>query len=283
MLAARIATAFIGIPVVLVAAWLGGIPFWILSTVAAGLAGREAAVLVGLSPRSTPAWLAVAGAAGLVLGAAIGPTALVGTLAIVLAVTLLGMLQTGPSGQPDPVKWSLGLTASLYAGLPFAVLVLMRGWAGPGFRVELLDIAVSLQSGAAWVLAVVTTTWAVDTMAYAVGRSFGRRPFSPRLSPHKTWEGTAAGLVAGTIVFLAWAQALDLWWLSALLIGATASAGAIAGDLAESAMKRAASAKDAGRLLPGHGGLLDRIDSLAISTIVVFLSGALASAGGPPR
>jgi phosphatidate cytidylyltransferase len=283
VLAARIATAVIGVPLVLMAVWLGGVPFAVLGAITAGLAAREAFALVGLSSRSLPAALTMAGAVGLVVGSAIGPTALIGALALVLAAILFGMLQPGQTGHPQLGKWSLGFTACLYAGLPVALLVLMRGWPGPGFRIEFLNLAASMQSGAAWVFAPITTTWAVDTIAYAVGRSLGRRPFSPRLSPRKTWEGTAAGFVAGSLVFVAWAPALHLWWLLALIIGAVASCGAIAGDLVESAIKRAARAKDAGQLLPGHGGLLDRLDSLAISTIVVFLSGVLAAAGGPPR
>jgi phosphatidate cytidylyltransferase len=227
--------------------------------------------------------LAVVGAVVIVASSAIGPSPLVCAFALVLAVILLGALQASQDGRADPVRWSLGLTAVLYGGLPLALLVLMRGWAGPGFRIELPGPALSLPTGASWVLAAITTTWAVDTSAYVVGKLFGRRLFIPRLSPRKTWEGTSAGFVAGSLVFLAWAAALNLWWSTALLIGAVASVGAIAGDLAESALKRAAGAKDAGRVLPGHGGILDRIDSLAISTIVVFLSGVLAGAEGTPR
>jgi phosphatidate cytidylyltransferase len=283
VLVARLATTIVGVPLVLAAVWLGGLPFWILGALAAFLAAREAAGLLGLPLRSYPASLAIAGAMGLVAGAAGGPTGLVAVLAVVFATLFLGILQPPRAEPTASTAWSRGLAACLYAGLPLALLVLMRGWAGAERRLELLGVPIPLPPGVAWVLATLTTTWAVDTVAYAIGRAFGRRPFSPRLSARKTWEGTVAGFAAGCAVFLAWTPLLDLWWPPALLVGAVASGGAIAGDLAESALKRAASAKDAGHLLPGHGGLLDRIDSLAISTIVVFLSGVLAMTGGSPR
>ena len=118
-------------------------------------------------------------------------------------------------------------------------------------------------------------TWLTDTSAYAIGRLVGRRQFSPRLSPQKTWEGTIGGVVAGTLLGGVWAQPLG-WSLAAgLALGLVASWAAVLGDLAESALKRRASLKDSGTFLPGHGGLLDRIDSLAFTTAVVFLVGTL--------
>lgn len=111
--------------------------------------------------------------------------------------------------------------------------------------------------------------WAADVAAYAVGSSVGRRPIAPRISPRKTWEGTIAGFIAATLVVILWNRpflAFPSWaYLVAVLIGPVA----FAGDLLESWLKRRAGVKDSGTLLPGHGGILDRIDSLVASAILV--------------
>ncbi|HEX9436352.1 MAG TPA: phosphatidate cytidylyltransferase [Candidatus Limnocylindria bacterium] len=111
--------------------------------------------------------------------------------------------------------------------------------------------------------------WAADVAAYAVGSSFGRRKIVPRISPGKTWEGTIAGFVVAAAVVILWNRpflAFPAWAFSAaILIGPVA----FAGDLLESWAKRRAGVKDSGTLLPGHGGILDRIDSLVAAAPVV--------------
>jgi phosphatidate cytidylyltransferase len=113
-------------------------------------------------------------------------------------------------------------------------------------------------------------TWAGDTAAYFAGRAFGRHPLAPHLSPKKTWEGSIAGLVASIAVGVAFRR-----WLHApteILVG-MAIVGNIAGqvgDLLESAYKRSAGVKDSGSMLPGHGGVLDRIDALILAFPVVW-------------
>ncbi len=106
--------------------------------------------------------------------------------------------------------------------------------------------------------------WAGDASAYFVGRALGRTPLFPRVSPNKTVEGSVGGLVGSLLVGLAFAQwkwhEAD-WWRVIILAGFIAAAGQV-GDLAESALKRGSNVKDSGTLLPGHGGLLDRMDSL---------------------
>jgi len=116
--------------------------------------------------------------------------------------------------------------------------------------------------------------WADDTLAYLVGRAIGRKRLFPSISPHKTLEGSVAGLVGSLLV--AWGFA-RLFWRTAsvkeviLLAGLVALFGQV-GDLAESAMKRGANLKDSGSALPGHGGLLDRVDSLLFGAPVLWLS-----------
>jgi phosphatidate cytidylyltransferase len=141
------------------------------------------------------------------------------------------------------------MTAVLYVGVLGAHLILLRG----------------VEDGQAWLVVLLAATFATDTGAYAIGRLFGRRLLAPRISPAKTWEGGAGGFVAGTAAGIGAAFLLELelegvqfLWLALLPVAA------IAGDLLESALKRAMDVKDMSRLLPGHGGLLDRLDSILV-------------------
>ena len=119
-------------------------------------------------------------------------------------------------------------------------------------------------------LITILAVWAADVVAYAVGSAFGTRKIAPAISPGKTWEGTIAGfLAAAALVLLATAPSgIHVWaGLAALLIGPVA----FGGDLLESWLKRRAGVKDSGTLLPGHGGVLDRIDSLLAAAPVVAI------------
>ena len=134
------------------------------------------------------------------------------------------------------------------------------------------------EDGRGWVFYVLAATWAYDTAAYFTGSFLGRHRFLPQISPNKTWEGVAGGTIAVALVtvasglplaFWGW-QALPLWHWQAIPLALGVAAAAQIGDLAESLIKRQAGAKDAGGLIPGHGGMLDRIDSLLFSVLVVY-------------
>jgi phosphatidate cytidylyltransferase len=112
--------------------------------------------------------------------------------------------------------------------------------------------------------------WAGDTLGYFVGRSLGRIPMAPQLSPKKTWEGAAANLLGSALVGVAFYHWLHIDAFSAVLMACLANAAGQAGDLLESAYKRGAGVKDSGTLLPGHGGVLDRIDALILAAPVVW-------------
>jgi phosphatidate cytidylyltransferase len=107
-------------------------------------------------------------------------------------------------------------------------------------------------------------TWLSDTGAYLVGRSFGKRKLIPLVSPNKTWEGLIGGLVAATItgILCAWLFGLDINLLLAAAVGLIIAVVGVIGDLTESLIKRQAGVKDSGTLIPGHGGMLDRLDAL---------------------
>ena len=122
---------------------------------------------------------------------------------------------------------------------------------------------VAAPRGLAWVLVVIVVTWLGDSAAYLVGRSWGRRRLAPRLSPKKTLEGSLGGLAAATIAGVVCVPLFGLGISPLLGAGFGAGLGIIGqvGDLAESLLKRQARVKDSGSLIPGHGGILDRIDA----------------------
>jgi phosphatidate cytidylyltransferase len=119
--------------------------------------------------------------------------------------------------------------------------------------------------------------WADDTFAYLVGRTIGRNRLFPSISPKKTLEGSVAGL--GGSLLVAWGFTSLFWqtasWKKAMLLAGIVAVFGQIGDLAESAIKRGASVKDSGSVLPGHGGLLDRVDSLLFGAPVLWLSLAI--------
>ena len=127
---------------------------------------------------------------------------------------------------------------------------------------------------AAWVFFVLFVTWVSDTTAFFAGRRLGRRKLAPGISPGKTWEGTVGGICGGIAVSLLFFTAtpfqLPLTYWQAILLSALVSVLGQTGDLVESLIKRNLGVKDSGRLMPGHGGILDRIDSLLFAGLVVY-------------
>ncbi len=128
----------------------------------------------------------------------------------------------------------------------------------------------------AWLFLAILPTWAADVAAYAVGTLFGRRALAPRISPAKTWEGTLAGFAAAAAGAFGVGALFGLPRPSVALVVIALGPLALAGDLFESYLKRRIGAKDSGALLPGHGGVLDRIDSLIavapLVTIALYLA-----------
>lgn len=127
--------------------------------------------------------------------------------------------------------------------------------------------------GMAWLFVAFLSTWLGDTGAYLVGKAVGRRKLSPRLSPNKTWEGIAGGLTLSTmgVIGMAMWAVPNLSAGQACVLGPLLYAAGVFGDLAESMLKRSAGVKDSGRLMPGHGGVLDRLDSFMAVAPVLFM------------
>lgn len=165
-------------------------------------------------------------------------------------------------------RWPLPTSAKLAAGL----LTLVPAW----YAVVTLH---GLRSGPALVLLLLLIIWAADVGAFFAGHAFGRHKLAPKVSPGKTWEGALGGFALAAVVAGIGATLLGFAVGSFVLLALVTIAASIVGDLTESLLKRQAGAKDSGVLLPGHGGVLDRLDSL-FSAAPVFLAGWLLLGGG---
>ncbi|UFU04610.1 phosphatidate cytidylyltransferase [Ruania suaedae] len=139
------------------------------------------------------------------------------------------------------------------------------------FLAGFLTIMLSADDGPWRVVLVIALVVANDVGGYAAGVLFGRHPMAPTVSPKKSWEGAAGSLVLAVAAGMALSVlALDLPWWAGVILGVGAVAGATMGDLAESLLKRDLGVKDMGTMLPGHGGILDRVDSILLASPVVF-------------
>ncbi len=209
---------------------------------------------------------------GIVMAVAlIGRTHLAVPLAdLMVAATLamaLGMLSPSVSLEARLRTASIGLFGALYVGLTLSTLVLTRAW----------------PSGELFVLFLAIVTWAGDTGAYYSGSLWGRHRLAPAISPKKTLEGLVGGIVlAVAAALMAQAWLLSAWrWPDALALGVLLTTAGLLGDLCESAIKRSVNAKDSGGILPGHGGMLDRLDSLLFTAPTFYYYGVLVHGLSP--
>jgi phosphatidate cytidylyltransferase len=185
-----------------------------------------------------------------------------GTLSIEAALLIflfgcvvLGLLTKRPLHEVLPAI-SIGSAALLFVVLPFSYIV----------RLDEIEPV-----GRQLVLFTLLLVWAGDMLAYFVGKSLGRVPMAPMLSPKKTWEGALGNVLASMLVAVLFAKWMQTDVITLLVIAGVANIAGQAGDLIESAYKRGAAVKDSGGLLPGHGGMLDRIDSLILATPAVWI------------
>jgi phosphatidate cytidylyltransferase len=218
------------------------------------------------------------------------PNELFGLLAVAAMPLATAWALSDAPATPDPLATAqhglLGMTGVLAALVVAALVwhlifpqvstsdtaVTVFGVVYIGFTLTHLVLMRELDSGTEFVAATLVSVWANDILAYAIGSSFGRHRLAPKVSPKKSWEGLAAGTAGTMAVWLALGlfvqTGLPLWWLAC--IGLAVSAAAVVGDLAESRIKREAGVKDSGKLLPGHGGFLDRLDSTITASVVAF-------------
>ncbi|MFG1241795.1 phosphatidate cytidylyltransferase [Xanthobacter sp. DSM 14520] len=254
----RTLSALVLVPVVLLAAYLGGIPFAILWVLAGGAILYEWATLARLDNR--PVYLGIGGLtliAGGVLAVSDMPTYVFSAVGVGAAAAALAT--------PRQSGWAMtGLIVAGSAALP---VVILRGETPLGLIAVLFLCAV---------------VWATDIFAYFTGRALGGPKLWPRVSPNKTWSGaiggTLAGMAAGVLV-AAIPGGAALLPVAGLALGLSIISQA--GDLAESALKRLFGVKDASRLIPGHGGLLDRLDGFAAASLAAVVVALLRSASDP--
>ncbi|MDO1559951.1 phosphatidate cytidylyltransferase [Brevundimonas sp. 2R-24] len=215
-----------------------------------------------------------------------------GPLTFLLTVTIVAGC-IGAYADELPLAWAVCAIGALILAV---VARTGGGWAGRAwFGVLYLAVPIVLMvwlrlqdEGGRWTILLFAITWGADIAAYLAGSAIGGAKLAPRLSPNKTWAGFIAGLVAGSavaaLVTLSFAMAGPEWRITGLpvlwaaLVGLAGALATMSGDLFESALKRRYGVKDSGDIIPGHGGLLDRVDGLLFAAVVV--AGARVLAGG---
>jgi phosphatidate cytidylyltransferase len=254
--ASRILVAIVGLPVVLGLLWLGGWWLFGLVAVAACVAVHEFVTTAKqLRPLAPAVYVGVLLA---LLGAESGEVEWL--LGGFVATFVLAFLLNAAAETRAPTTAAVGST------------VLGSAWIGLGLG-SLLVLREMHTEGRLIAFTVVITVFVADTAAYAVGRVAGRHKLAPRLSPKKTWEGLIGGAIAGiftTFVALYDTRHTYLSALQSVVLGVVIVAAAVVGDLFESALKRDLDVKDTGRLLGGHGGVLDRIDALLFAAPAAY-------------
>jgi phosphatidate cytidylyltransferase len=253
MLKTRIISAVIAIPIVIGAVYLGGVWFAVGAGLIALIAGWEFGQMMTTGGhRTTPLFTLMLIA--VLIYTSYQPDS--GWLSFALTtILLLSLAWQLFSAAPGPtVNWALTITGGLYIGWGLGHLVALR----------------QRPDGLVWVWLVLVATWGADTFAYFVGRSIGRHKLWPRHSPHKTWEGLIGGIFGGVLGAALVTLLFGMNWGVTLVIGAIVPIAGLFGDLSISMMKREVGVKDSSNLFPGHGGFLDRIDSLLFVSLVVF-------------
>lgn len=287
MLRTRLLTAAVLAPLILAVVLLGEPWLSLLIGVAAFLALVELVALLDAAGYQPPQVLTIL--AGMLLTAAglvavndesVGGilTTLVTALdppGVVAAALVAGILLLGVAAfmRSDPatgfITWAMSSFGAAYIGLLLPMIALVAHLAAPGGSASTPVGIFGLGSGVAWTLMLVLVVWGYDTGAYLVGRAIGRTRLVEHISPSKTVEGLAGGLVVATIGAGIGAALVGLEAWHPLVIGPVVGLAAQAGDLAESLLKRAAGRKESGFLVPGHGGILDRVDSFLFAAPVL--------------
>jgi len=261
----RLLSAVVLVAMAVAALWAGGWMFAALAAAAAVLILREWMAMSGpFSFRAAP-WALMAFLAVTVVMAQTEPLHSFG-FSVLIALALLFARVTEPR-----VAWlSLGL---VYAAVPAIAAVVLRGDGPQSFE----------SIGAVAVIFVFVVVWATDTAAYFAGRLIGGPKLAPRFSPKKTWSGAIGGAVAGVVagLLVVGVAGLGVGPVTALVALLLSAVGQV-GDLAESAMKRHFGVKDSGVLIPGHGGIMDRVDGLVVALSVAAAIGVVRDwlAGG---
>jgi len=265
----RLISTAVMVPVVLVVFLLGQPWLTMGLAVVAGLAASEAARLLRAAtlPVERAVVIAAPPVAVLAMGWGGAPDGAAITF-VAVVIVLAGMVAFRESDVRDGfLAWAGTAFGALYVSLlAFAAGILAIAPPIP----ESAPLHGVLDAGRDWLLVLLVTVWSFDTFAYVSGRTFKRGRFLNHISPNKTWSGVLGGTVAAVIVGggLTWAAGGGP--IGGLVLGFVIAVTAQSGDVAESMLKRTAGAKDSGTLIPGHGGVLDRIDSFLFAAPAVF-------------
>ena len=260
-MASRTASAAITLPLLAVVVWAGVLWFSLVVAAVAALGALELANMARRWGDRPVLVVAMPGAVALVLGTHLlaaetsAATRVLPVVSVAAGLSLVWLL-SWPRRAPGLAGWAITASVALYAGGLLSHAPPLR----------------ALDQGREWVLFLLAVTFATDTCAFFVGRVIGRRPLAPTISPSKTWEGALGGVIGalGAGVAVALLLNLDAAMGRVLVLGALIGSAGQAGDLVVSRMKRRALVSDSGWLVPGHGGLLDRLDSIVLNLVVVY-------------
>ncbi|MCH8815450.1 MAG: CDP-archaeol synthase [Chloroflexi bacterium] len=273
MLLQRIATAAVGVPIIIAVIIVGGATYVAVVALILAITAIEFFNALSDQPSDTAdatffgrlthvflnqrpiAYIGAGAVALLAVAADNGFDEWTGAFVAAIAVSFVYLILRGDpkEGMQD---WMRSIAAVAYIGFLGSHLVLLR----------------DVPDGKEWVLLAVFATFIADTFAYFVGRTVGRTRITPRISPNKTVEGTLAGVASGvaTVLILNWALGLDVDIEKILPLALLLPIAAFFGDLAESMIKRGVGIKDTSDFVPGHGGFLDRIDAVLFTTPLVY-------------
>jgi phosphatidate cytidylyltransferase len=265
----RATSAAILVPLLLIVVALGGVALSAAIAVLTVLAAREVFALLRAAGHPALPALGVVLALTVILDAAV-PDVLEGSGLLLIAIGVV-LVAAAAFTRTDPrdglATWMATLFGAIYVSL--LAFVIRLGQAGPT-PPDSAPLAV-LGSERGWIVLLILAVWSYDTGAYLVGRRFGRERFLTHISPSKTYAGLIGGIVATTIAVGIVLIGLGQPPVHAIVLGPLTALAAQAGDLAESMLKRAAGARDSGNLIPGHGGILDRVDSFLFAAPVMAL------------
>lgn len=265
-------TAVIAMPIVLALVWFGGWWAFAVTVLVVVLSAYELQSMM-LHEGYHPLLLINLGLNLLFLVAAMLPEQRLLLLEIGLGASLLlsfPWLFLRKKLDGALVDWSLTLSLAIYVGVPMSFFLLLRGYETSWPFAH--GLWWQLPRGMWWVLMTLLGVWGFDAAAFFTGRYFGRHKLAPKISPSKTWEGVVGGMVLSIAAgLLLTVIPLGVPWYLAIVLGILVGIAAVLGDLAESLIKRQTHVKDSGHIMPGHGGMLDRIDSLLFAVIVVYV------------
>ena len=260
---ARLLSASIALPIVVAFIFLGGVWFSVLMIFGASIAGYETALMLRLRRiNADPIVSSISSGVVVLLAFIFSKTDI--TAHLFSLCVIVGGVASIIWISSVRVKNSSNILAIIGV---LAVIFYVGGFLGHAPLIR------ENEHGLEWILLLLVVTTLTDTGAYGIGKVFGKRPFFPKISPAKTLEGAFGGLlfgIVGTLISAIVLTNLEIKFVTAIAIGIALSLGAQGGDLLESFFKRLSGVKDSGSLMPGHGGALDRLDSIVFNLALLY-------------